>query len=459
MNWKKISIIAGIVVVLAALVGFTVIHNQQGVVAVQIGTVQTQDLTSVVTASGEIKPKTYVNIGANAFGKIIKLYVKEGQQVKQGQMLAQLESVQSAADVAAQRASLGASRTDQQATIAAERTAVADLNRARADAAQKRLDWQRAQGLYKDALIAKADYDARQMAYESAEAGLAQAEARLAQAKAQTESASGHIQQAQAMLTRSNDQLSKTTYVAPFEGTVTNLPVHEGETVVVGIQNSPGSTLMTVADLSVITAEVRVDETDIVNVKLGQAAEVTIDAIPNKTFHGTVSEIGDNALVRSTGVATTQTTGSSQEAKDFKVVVTVNDPPPNLRPGLSTTAKITTATRNSVVAIPIQALTVRQEKDLQADAGKKSGVVEAAPEMAKEKESKEIQGVFVVDNNKAKFVPVTTGITGVTDIEVLSGIKSGDKIVTGSYKVLRSLRNGARIKQEKIEVKKDEESS
>ena len=227
MNWKKISIIAGIAVALAALVGFTVIHNQQGVVAVQIGTVQTQDLTSVVTASGEIKPKTYVNIGANAFGKIIKLYVKEGQQVKQGQMLAQLESVQSAADVAAQRASLGASRTDQQATIAAERTAVADLNRARADAAQKRLDWQRAQGLYKDALIAKADYDARQMAYESAEAGLAQAEARLAQAKAQTESASGHIQQAQAMLTRSNDQLSKTTYVAPFEGTVTNLPVHE----------------------------------------------------------------------------------------------------------------------------------------------------------------------------------------------------------------------------------------
>jgi HlyD family secretion protein len=459
MNWKKISIIAGIVVVLAALVGFTVIHNQQGVVAVQMGTVQTQDLTSVVTASGEIKPKTYVNIGANAFGKIIKLYVKEGQQVKHGQMLAQLESVQSAADVAAQRASLGASRTDQQAAIAAEKTAVADLNRAKADAAQKRLDWQRAQGLYKDALIAKADYDARQAAYDSAEAGLAQAEARLAQAKAQTESASGHIEQAAAMLTRSTDQLSKTTYVAPFDGTVTNLPVHEGETVVVGIQNSPGSTLMTVADLSVITAEVRVDETDIVNVKLGQPADVTIDAIPNKTFHGTVSEIGDNALVRSTGVATTQTTGSSQEAKDFKVVVTVNDPPPNLRPGLSTTAKITTATRNSVVAIPIQALTVRQEKDLRADAGKKSGVVEAAPEMAKEKESKEIQGVFVVDKDKARFVPVTTGITGVTDIEVLSGLKSGDKIVTGSYKVLRSLRNGARIKQEKVEVKKEEETS
>src|SRR5947208_6080144 len=243
-TWKKIAIGVAVAVLLLAIVGFTVYQSHKNLVTVQTGVAQRQNLSSVVSASGEIKPKTYVNIGANGFGKIIKLYVKEGQQVKQGQMLAQLESVQSAADVAAQRASLGASRTDQQATIAAERTAVADLNRARADAAQKRLDWQRAQGLYKDALIAKADYDARQMAYESAEAGLAQAEARLAQAKAQTESASGHIQQAQAMLTRSNDQLSKTTYVAPFEGTVTNLPVHEGETVVVGIQNSPGSTLM-----------------------------------------------------------------------------------------------------------------------------------------------------------------------------------------------------------------------
>ena len=158
--------------------------------------------------------------------------------------------------------------------------------------------------------------------------------------------------------------LQKTTYEAPFDGVITNLPVREGETVVIGIQNSPGSTLMTMADMSVITSEVKVDETDIVNVRLGQPADVTIDAIPHKVFHGVVSEIGDNAIVRSTGVATSQATSTSEEAKDFKVVVTLTDPPPDLRPGLSSTAKITTATRSNVLSIPIQALTVRTQADL-----------------------------------------------------------------------------------------------
>src|SRR5439155_820841 len=142
----------------------------------------------------------------------------------------------------------------------------------------------------------------------------------------------------------------------PYDGTITNLPVREGETVVVGIQNSPGSTLMTLADMAVITAEVRVDETDIVNVRLGQTAEVTIDAIPKKVFKAVVTEIGDNAIVRSTGVSTSQQTSASQEAKDFKVVVTLEDPPQNLRPGLSATAKITTASKTNVLSVPIQAL-------------------------------------------------------------------------------------------------------
>src|SRR5438045_5959471 len=170
MNWKKISIIAGIVVVLAALVGFTVIHNQQGVVAVQIGTVQTQDLTSVVTASGEIKPKTYVNVGANAFGKITHLYVKEGQRVKKGQLLAQLENVQSSADVTAMRAAVEVAQTDTVAAAAAYKTALADLNRAKADAERTKLDWDRAEGLFKEALIAKAEYDTRKNAWQVADA-------------------------------------------------------------------------------------------------------------------------------------------------------------------------------------------------------------------------------------------------------------------------------------------------
>ena len=216
---------------------------------------------------------------------------------------------------------------------------------------------------------------------------------------------------------------------------------------------------MTIADLSVITAEVKVDETDIVNVKLGQPAEVTIDAIPNKTFKGKVTEIGNNAIIRSTGISTQQTTVGSQEAKDFKVVVTLDEPPPNLRPGLSTTAKVTTATKAGILAIPIQALTIRTEDELRTAAEKGKGSVEAAPK-AGDKKKEEIQGVFVVGSDKkAKFVKVETGITGTTDIEVVSGLKEGDEIVTGSYKVLRTLRNGAGVKKEKTEAKKEESPS
>jgi HlyD family secretion protein len=296
------------------------------------------------------------------------------------------------------------------------------------------------------------------MTWQASEAGLAQADARVAQAKAQVDSAQGHIAQTDATLTRASDVLQKTVYAAPYAGVVTNLPVREGETVVIGIQNAPGSTLMTLADMSVITAEVKVDETDIVNVALGQPAEVTIDAIPKKIFHAKVTEIGDNAIVRSTGVATSQSTSASQEAKDFKVVVTLSDPPEDLRPGLSTTAKITTATRSNVVTIPIQALTIRRQEDLETS--EKGSVQAAAPQKdaPKDKKNDEIQGVFVIRNKKAEFVPVQTGVAGTTDIEVLSGLKDGDEIVTGSYKVLRTMKPGTSVKIDNSAPKKEEGS-
>jgi len=200
-----------------------------------------------------------------------------------------------------------------------------------------------------------------------------------------------------------------------------------------------------------------VDETDIVNVQLGQPADVTIDAIPKKIFHAVVTEIGNNAIVRSTGVATSQSTSASQEAKDFKVVVTLSDPPEDLRPGLSTTAKITTATRSSVVTIPIQALTIRRQEDLESNTDKGS-VQAAAPqkEASKDKKNEEIQGVFVIRNKKAEFVPVQTGVAGTTDIEVLSGLKDGDEIVTGSYKVLRTMKPGTSVKIDNSAPKKEE---
>ena len=458
--WKKVALGVGAGLLLAAIVAFTVYQSRKNVVTVQTGKAQVEDLAAVVSGSGEIKPKTYVNVSANAFGKITKLFVREGDRVKRGQLLAQLENVQSSADVAATRASLAAARTDAIAAGAALKTAQANLARSQADDDRAKLDWVRAQGLYKDALIAKSDYDAKKAAWEAAEAGVAQSQAEIAQSRAQLESAQGRITQNQANLRRVTDVLDKTYYFAPYDGLVTNLPVREGETVVIGIQNSPGSTLMTIADMSVITAEVKVDETDIVNVQLGQPAEVTIDAIPNKSFKGTVTEIGNNAVVRSTGVSTSQQTIASQEAKDFKVVVTLQNPPDNLRPGLSTTAKVTTATRQNALSIPIQALTVRKASELRESTGKGSVQAASLPVNNSSDDKKEIQGVFVIRNRRAVFVPVETGISGTTDIEVLKGLQKGDEIVTGSYKVLRTLRNGASVRIDNSAPKKlDEESS
>ena len=461
-TWAKIVIGAAALLLVTGIVFGTIYFSGRNVVTLQTGKAQNLDLAALVTASGEIKPKTYVNVGANAFGKITHLYVKEGDRVKKGQLLAQLENVQSSADVAATRASLEAAQTDAIAAEAGYKTALADLNRAKADAERTKLDWERAQGLYKEALIAKAEYDSRQNAWLSADAGFAQAQARVAQSKAQVDSAERRVTQTRANLTRVADVLQKTTYEAPFDGVITNLPVREGETVVIGIQNSPGSTLMTIADMSVITAEVKVDETDIVNVKLGQPAEVSIDAIPRKTFRGVVTEIGDNAIVRSTGLATSQQTSASQEAKDFKVVVTLQDPPENLRPGLSSTAKVTTATRTNVISIPIQALTIRSRADLEnAKPKNKSTVQAAAPQRDASKEDKgkeEIQGVFVIRKGKAEFVPVETGIAGTTDIEVTKGLQTGDEVVTGSYKVLRTLKPGASVKVDNTAPKKEETS-
>jgi HlyD family secretion protein len=459
---KKIIIIVVVVLVVAALVGFTVTQASRNAIPVQTGNVAKQDLTTVVSASGEIKPKTYVNLGANAMGKITKLYVKEGDHVKQGQLVAQLENVQPEADVAAQKATLNANTTDAAAAEAAVTTAQAESNSSKADAERTKLDYERAEGLYKAQLISKSDYDTKKAAFEVSQAQFAQSQARLAQARAQNESAHGRIGQAQATLRRYSDMLSKTSYIAPYDGVVTNLPVREGETVVMGIQNSPGSTLMTIADMSIITAEVKVDETDIVNIHLNQPADVSVDAIPGKIFKGHVSEIGNIAILRSSGLATSQTTTGSQEAKDFKVVVTIDNAPDNLRPGLSTTAKITTAQQKDVLSIPIQALTIRTSSELAASnkTAAKGTTPAPAPQTASKKDE-EVQGVFKMEKAgrgwKVKFVPVKTGITGSTDIQVTEGLTEKDQIVTGSYKVLRTLKNGDSVKIE--EAPKAEEKS
>jgi HlyD family secretion protein len=460
-KWK---VIIGVLVVLGLGVGVyaSTVLSKKGLVTVQTGNVSRGDLDSVVTASGEIKPKNYINIGANAQGELKEILVKEGDRVRKGQLLARIENVQPEADVDAQRATLASAEADSNASEAQLkasdeniRTMQSQIEKDRADLDRMKAEFDRSESLFKERLLSKQDYDLRKFTYEAQLATIKQSEQRVVQARAQREqsaaglaSAQKRIAQFKAVLVRFNDILQKHNAYAPIDGVITNLPVRTGEIVVPGVQNSSASTIMTIADMSLITSEVKVDETDIVNVKLGQAADVTIDAIPNKTFKGHVTEIGNTAILRSTGLAASQSAVSSQEAKDFKVVVALDNPPDDIRPGLSCTAKITTATRKNVLTIPIQALTVRQKGQLEpkpAD-GKPAPVAVKLDPVAEKAKKEELQGVFVVSGGKAVFKKVETGITGATDIEVLSGLAEGDQIITGTYQVIRTIANEAQVK-------------
>lgn len=435
--------------------------KQNAIVSVTTAIVSRQDLVSLVTASGEIKPRNYINIGsnANAPSRITEINVLEGQRVRKGQQLAKLESVQPEAQLAAQRANVATSEAESSATesglLAADeniKSAQASIDRAKADAERSRLDYDRARQLFEEKLIARQEFETKKSTFESTQAAIREAEARVNQLRAartqqsaQLNAAQKRVAASQANLRSAADVLQRTFATSPIDGVVTNLPVRVGETVVPGIQNSAASLIMTIADMSIITAEVKVDETDIVNVALGQKTEVTIDAIPGKKFVGKVIEIGNTAILRSTGLAASQSAISSQEAKDFKVVVALEAPPEEIRPGLSCTARITTATRAKTLSIPIQALTVRQKGDLEAiKPGEKKPETQSPAEIKAGKE--EIQGVFVVKNGQAVYKKVETGITGATEIEVTGGLGEGEEIITGSYKAIRTLRNDTKVK-------------
>jgi HlyD family secretion protein len=464
---RRRKLVLGIVaaVVLAIVASSIVKKRNAQIIAVQIGEVTRQDLASVVTASGEIRPRLYVNITSQTFGKITTIEVKEGDQVKSGQVLLRMEAVQPAAGVAAQDAMVRSAGAAATASAASQRTAAAELARARADFERAKLDWDRAEKLFAGGLIAASESEVRRSSYESARAAVDAAESRVRQADAELERSTSQQQEARAGLRRSQDELEKTIYSSPIDGVVTSLPVHVGEQMVPGIQNSPGSYLMTVADMAEVTAEVRVDESDVIDVRPGQSCEVTVDAYPDSIFKGRVIEIGTTAILRSTGQSTSQITTGSQEAKDFKVVIALDNPPAGVRPGLSSTARITTAARQKALSIPIQALSIRRQSDITAaetgDKDKKKQTETAAADTAKTAVAgskadpkKEVQGVFIVQDGRARFRPVKTGITGVTDIEVTEGLKEGDAIVTGSYKVLRELKPMAKVRKAKGEEKK-----
>src|SRR5215831_12710689 len=455
MTTKKKVLIATVMgVAISSTVGYSIFARNRGVVAVQAGRVVRQDLTQTVSANGEIKPKKYVNVSSNMMGRIVRLPVKEGDHVQDGSLLVQLESIQSEADVHAAEASLDAAQTEVEGMSASIRSseaaiasAKAEIARSEADLARAKQNWDRAEKLTKEGVMAKeaydrakADYDISAAQLNAAKSRLDQAEAQLAQTLKQRDGTAIRIAQQRAALTRARDQFSKTTIRSTLDGIITYLPVNEGEIAIVGVQNQPGTVLMTIADMSIITAEVKVDETDIVNVKIGQEARIKVDALGDKILMGHVSEVGNSALTRSSGTTTTTTSGTTQEAKDFKVVVTLDDPPAELRPGLSCTATILTATRQRILTVPIQALTIR-EFDADAEAAKK--------DPAGNKKKVEKEGVFTLKDGVALFRPVKTGITGTTDIEILDGLAENDDVITGPYQVLRTLKDNTRIKIEK----------
>src|SRR5271167_2500558 len=364
-TWQKVLIVVAVVAVLGGIVWYSVYQTNKGVVTVQTGHVTKADLTSIVTASGEVRPKNYTNVLGEGIGKITEIVVKEGDHVKKGDILLRLENIQPGADVQAQQAAIDSTEASVRAAAASYDSAVATLAQRQADLEKAKFDWERAQQLYKEQLIAKSDYDASKAAYDAAAAGLNALKAQVEQSRAGREQSRYNLDQASAVLKHTKDVLRKTTYVAPIDGIVSYIAVRVGENVVPGIQNAEGSFLMTISDMSVVTSEVKVDETDITNVREGNPADVSIDAIPGKVFKGHVTQVGELAILRSSGqAATTQATANTQEARDFKVVVTIDNPPASLRPGLSTTAKIETAHKAGVLAIPIQALAERSQKEL-----------------------------------------------------------------------------------------------
>ena len=419
--------------------------SDSSILAVESGKAVRQDLIQSVSSNGEIKPKKSVNISSNAMGRIVNMPVREGDHVKQGALLIRLESIQTEADVKSAEAMLEAAQSETEGMAAQLRAAEAGVNSAKADirrseaeVARNKQTFDRNEKLLREGLISsdvferfKSDYDVAVIALNSANARLAQSEAQVAQVKNQAEQSRIRIAQQRASLVRAKDSLSKTTITSPLDGIITYLPVNEGEIAIVGIQNSPGTVLMTIADLSVITAEVRVDETDIVNVRVGQEAKIKVDALGEKQLPGHVSEVGNSALNKS-GNATGGNNGGTQEAKDFKVVITLDDPPKELRPGLSCTATIITATAKQVISIPIQALTIREFDNPDKTIKKKI----------------EKEGVFTIKNGIAMFRPVKTGITGTTDIEILEGLAADEEIVSGPYQVLRTIQDNAKVKIE-----------
>jgi len=359
---------------------------------VRTETIQKKGLVAVVTSNGRIEAHRKVDLSANVPGQIVNIAVREGDPVAKGDFLLQIDRKNLQAQTDSSSAALDALLSDRDAS--------------HANLEQVKLDLERARVSFESSLISRSELDRARTTVDQAQAALAACENRIRQAKA--------------ALAGARDSLGKTTILAPMSGVVTRLAVEEGEVAVIGTMNNPGTVLLTISDLAEIEAVMEVHETDIPSIRLGQKAKVTIDAFPNREFDGAVSEIASSPLQKTS-------VGSASEAIDFEVKIRLASPPQFLKPGLSCSAAITTGEKESVLSVPIQALALREKERSRTTAGEKP---------------KDEEGVFIVEGGKARFVPVTTGMTGELDIEVASGLRGGEEVVIGPFKTLREMKDG-----------------
>jgi len=407
----KKAIIAVVVVGLLATMGFLAMQREgRGAVEVRVEAVGLRDLIDDVSATGHIEPKTHVDITTDVAGRIIELPVEEGQDVEEGDLLLQIDPALFRAAV--DRAEAGVAQA--QATLAQQRAAYQQAQR---DADRLTALQERGTDFVTEAEVEQAvtNAEVQQRLFEASEHS---------------------VQQAEANLDQERDRLGKATIRAPMSGRITRLNVERGETAIVGTMNNPGSLLLTVADLSVMEAVIEVDETDVPDITIGDSAYVEIDAFPNRRFVGTVTEIGNSSIVP----LNPATSGGSAQAIDFEVRIELREPPEGIRPDLSATADVITATRDQVPSIPITALTLMDADEYEEVPN------ENLPSAPGSETVRDIEGVFVVEGDIVRFRPVEIGIAGENYFEVVSGIELGTTVVSGSFQAIRELSDGSRIR-------------
>jgi HlyD family secretion protein len=454
MSRKNVFIIIGVVLVAAAVVGANLYFKKDKGLTVTTEVVKTRDLEAVVAASGKIQPKRLVQISADTPGRVVNLAVNEGDRIKKGQFLLQIDPKSLRTRVDSNTASLGAAQASLGAAQASIEQIKQSIESARVQLEQARLTLTRQQDLWRQQLTTREALERAETDVKAAQSALQEREKQLIGQQSQVSAQSSRIAQERATLESARYDLSKNTIASPIDGIVTRRNIQEGETAVIGTMNNAGTVLLTLADMSVIQAEVEVDETNIPSVQLGQQAKITIDALPDKTFKGHVSEIG-NSPIQAAGAAAQQTT----QATNFKVVVIIDEPVPDVRPGFTCTADITTATRKDVTAVPIPAVAVREliydangqiVKEPKTDKKRRTTptpeTVASAAELKPGQTRKETEGVFVVRDGKAEFLPIKMGIAGDKYFEVLNGLKAGDQVITGPYNSVRGMADGDLVK-------------